>query len=75
MFFRFLAETRFRTIMKLLQKPVLEPTRAVLVPPSPRLKQQSETRVLLNGRLAHGGHVNVPTLGPISHISDPILTF
>ena len=44
-FFRFLAEIRFRTIMKLLRKQVLEPKRAVWVPPSPCLKQQSEERV------------------------------
>ena len=40
-FFRFLAEMRFRTIIKLLQKQVLEPKRAVLVPPAPCLKLQS----------------------------------
>ena len=34
-FFRFLAEIRFRTIMKLPQNISLEPKRAVLVPPSP----------------------------------------
>ena len=37
-FFRCLAEIRFRTIMKLLQKQVLELKRAVFVPPSPCLK-------------------------------------
>ena len=37
MFFRFLVEMRFRTIMKLHQKQVLEPKCAVFVPPSLRL--------------------------------------
>ena len=42
-FFRFLAEIRLRTIVKLPRKPILEPKRAVLVPPAPCLKLQSET--------------------------------
>ena len=40
-FFRFLAEIRLRTIMKLPQKQILEQHRAVFVPLSPCLKEQS----------------------------------
>ena len=37
-FFRFLTEIRFRTIMKLTKKHILDPKSAVSVPPSPCLK-------------------------------------
>ena len=41
-FFRFLAEIRLRTLIKSSQKQVLDPNRAISIPPAPCLKLQSE---------------------------------
>ena len=42
MFFRFLAEIRLRTLINHLKIQVLDPNRAIFIPPAPCLKSQSE---------------------------------